>query len=155
MNQLARIEELFQPVFDSFQVILYECKWLNENKASILQVSIMFPDGSMDIETCGKVSEALSEILDQDESLQKEYFLEVCSPGAERILKNDQEILGVIGRHVFIQLKQPYRSMDCIKGDLLAFEQQELTISYRDKALTKKCVLARDNITLIRLAVKL
>ena len=121
----------------------------------ILQVSVMHADGSMDIDTCAAVSEGISALLDDSDIISHEYFLEVCSPGAERELRNEQEIVEAVGEYVFVKMKDPKAGMDCVKGTLLAVDENGVTIEYMAKAVRKKIVIDRGNIALIRLSVKI
>ena len=84
MDKTETITELIRPVLDAMAIELYEVKWLGSGKNRTLEISIMRPDGTMDLDTCALVSEKLSELLDSDADLTDAYMLEVCSPGAER-----------------------------------------------------------------------
>lgn len=121
----------------------------------ILQVSVMYPDGSMDIDTCAAVSEGISSLLDESDIISHEYFLEVCSPGAERELRSFEEIKEAIGEYVFVKLKDPKAGMDSVKGTLLEANEESVTISYMAKAVRKKIMIDSQNIALIRLSVKI
>lgn len=154
MEEKAEIIKCIEPILQQFDVILYDIKWVNEKKNKILQIAIMKDDGSMDIDTCADVSEKISEALDNQNLIQSEYFLEVCSPGAERILRSKDEVLKVIGKHVYVKFNHLIKNNIEVQGDLLSFIDNELTVSYRDKALTKKIIFSYEDIELIRLAVK-
>lgn len=156
MEQLEKIKTLIQPALDSLDLQLYEVQWVSEKKSRILQIAVMRPDGSMDIETCAEISEKISELLDQHEDLiSTEYFLEVCSPGAERVLRSEEEIRKAVGSFVYIRLKAPIKSMMEVTGDLIEINGTLLTLSYRDKAATRKMKVEMEQLELIRLAVKL
>lgn len=155
MEQLALLKELFAPVFEKCEVKLYDLKFVNDKKMKILQVMIMKNDGSMDLDTCALVSEQLSNVLDEHDVISQEYFLEVCSPGAERVIKDLAELPTLIGKHMFIRLKHPVSKMLEITGDLLAIENNILTMSYRDKALVKKVQFELSEIDFARLAVRI
>lgn len=155
MDQLDKIKNLILPELSAFNVKLYDIKWLNEKKNRILQVSIMKQDGSMDIETCADVSEKLSLLLDELESELDEYFLEVCSPGAEREVLDLQELGDLINQHIYVRLKHPAKKMLEIVGDLLKVEAGEVTMNYRDKALTREVTFKQEDIEFCRMAVRI
>ena len=155
MSDLTIIEELIQPILKRHQVELYELKWHNENKMKILRISVMQPDGSMDLETCSQISEEVSEILDEKDLISFEYYLEVCSPGAERVLKSKEDISNQVGQYVFVQYKNPTDGKDSIIGTLLSFEDDVVTIEYLDKTRKKTEKIHYDEMKLIRLAVKI
>ena len=117
---------------------LYDVAWHTEGSMRILQVSIMHKDGSMDIDTCAAQSEKISAMLDELDMIASEYFLEVCSPGAERELKNEEQIKDAIGEFVYVKLKNPKAGMDDVKGTLTAFENNTVYLDYMAKAVKKK-----------------
>ena len=49
-------------------------------------------EGGIDIDDCGRISEYLSEQLDENDPIPDAYFLEVSSPGAERPLKKPEDV---------------------------------------------------------------
>ena len=153
MENLEKLKELFRPVFEDCGVRLYELIWTG-GKEKNLQVSIMKPDGSMDLDTCAAVSEKLSEVLDREDPIESEYTLEVCSPGAEREIKDLQELDQMTGVYVFLRLKAAYKNMTEITGEITAVDENTLTIAYRDKAVTRNAALPRDEIAYARLAVR-
>jgi ribosome maturation factor RimP len=89
MKPLEELEELIRPLLHAQDLRLAECKWVHQSGMQILQVAIMRPDGSMDLDTCALASQQISDLLDAHENIiPSEYYLEVCSPGAERELKS-------------------------------------------------------------------
>lgn len=155
MDPLSKIKELIFPVLEKEHITLYDVSWHNEGDMRILQVAIMKADGSMDIETCADMSEKISVVLDDQDPITSEYFLEVCSPGAERELKNEQQIREAVGEFIYVKLKKPKSGMDEVKGTLTSFEVDTVYIDYMDKAVKKKTSIELENITLIRLSVKI
>ncbi|MEG1475426.1 MAG: ribosome maturation factor RimP [Longicatena sp.] len=155
MDQITKIKELVVPILAKDNLQLYDVSWHNEGNSRILQIAIMHADGTMDIDTCVSVSEKISEILDEKEVIASEYFLEVCSPGAERELRNDVQIQDAIGEYIYVKLKNPKAGVDEIKGTLTAFENNIVYMDYYAKAVKKKAEIEKDNIGLIRLSVKI
>ncbi len=154
MENLKQFEELLLPVLKTCNVRLYEVKFEKTKKASTLLVAIMKQDGSMDLDTCAIVSEKISEILDTHEELiDGEYFLEVCSPGVERELRNIDEIKEAVSKNVYIKFEKEIKGFHEITGVLASIDDQNLMIHYRDKAATRKLEVSVENISFIRLAV--
>jgi ribosome maturation factor RimP len=155
MSSISAIKSLIDPILTKHDVLCYECKWTNEGKMRILQVAIMRNDGSMDLDTCQLVSNDVSELLDVNDLISFEYYLEVCSAGAERELRSDAEIAGVIGANIFVRFDKPIDKKMDVTGELLSFEDGVLTVAYRDKQKKVKITVEKSNISLIRLAVAL
>ena len=151
MDGLSKIKELIKPLLAQEDIELYDVSWQQEGKNRILQVAIMRKDGSMDIDTCATMSEKISEKLDEVDMIASEYFLEVCSPGAERELKDETQIQDALDEYVYVKLKNPKAGMDAVKG----YENGDITMEYMDKAVKKKITIDGDNIALIRLSVKI
>lgn len=155
MDQIEKIKTLILPVLKDFDVKLSEIKWTSEKNNRILQIAIMKSDGSMDIETCSEVSEKISELLDEQENELNDYFLEICSPGAEREIKDFNELPNLIGSHIYVRLKHPEKKMLEITGDLISIDNDEVSMNYRDKAVLRSVTFKQENIDFCRLAVKL
>lgn len=56
-----------------------------------LQIMAERPDGRMEIEDCAELSRALSAVLDVDDPVDREYSLEVSSPGIDRPLTRPED----------------------------------------------------------------
>ena len=154
MDRIERLTEMFRPVLDACEVTLYELKWL-DGKDRTLQVSIMKQDGTMDLDTCAAVSEKLSDLLDIEDPIDTEYTLEVCSPGAEREIRDRSELDHLTGAYVFMKLKEPVKKMSEITGEITNVTEETVTVEYRDKAARRSAEVGRDNIAFIRMAVRI
>lgn len=60
--------------------------------------------GGIGIDECEKFSRAVEPILDEADIIDKEYSLDVSSPGVDRKLKKEREFLYYIGREVEVKL---------------------------------------------------
>ncbi len=150
-----QIKEVIRPILATMQIQMVECGWHREGSTSILRLAVMREDGSMDIDTCAVISEAVSLALDEADLIAHEYFLEVCSPGAERELYGEEDILNAVGEYVYIKFRNLKGGRDEIYGTLLQVEADHLHIAYMDKAVKRELNVDRDNIAQIRLAVKI
>ena len=155
MDRTERLKEMFLPVLQQMDIRLYDLVYRNSGRERILEVSIMKQDGSMDLDTCAAVSEKLSEVLDREDPISEEYTLEVCSPGAEREIRDLSELDSMAGEYVYVRLKEPFKKMLEITGKILSVENDLITLQYRDKAASRKAEFTRDNIDYIRLAVRI
>ena len=154
MGREETLIELLNPVLEECGVRLYELKWIS-GKENTLQIAVMKEDGTMDLDTCVAVSEKVSEVLDEKDPVPEGYTLEVCSPGAEREIRDLSELYQMQGQYIYIRLRTPVKKMSEITGEVISAENGILTISYRDKAATRKAETEFDNITFARLAVRL
>ena len=153
-NSIERITELLDPVFQKQEVTLYEMKWTGSGKNRTLEIAIMKNDGTMDLDTCAAVSEQVSEVLDTCDFLNDAYMLEVCSPGAEREIRDLRELTTIDDPYVFIRLKQKIGKFEEYTGDVLSYENGIIQLQYRDKAATRSIEIPEEQIEFIRMAVK-
>jgi ribosome maturation factor RimP len=87
-----RVAEIIEPVLTSMDFRLVRVRMLNQNGAT-LQIMAERNDGTMDVEGCEAVSTAISPVLDVEDPIDREYHLEVSSPGIDRpmVRKSDFE----------------------------------------------------------------
>ena len=57
-----------------------------------LQVMAERPDGTMEVDDCASLSTAMSAVLDVEDPIDREYELEVSSPGIDRPLTRSQDL---------------------------------------------------------------
>ena len=155
MDQEAKIKEGILPLLDDMKVKLYDMTWTHEGKHRILQIAIEREDGTMDVDLCADVAEVISEKLDEMDVIKFEYMLEVCSPGAERKLRNAREVENAVGKYVYAKFKKTVGKLNEVKGTLLSVEDNCCCIEYMDKTFKRQVKVNMDDCSLIRLAVKI
>ena len=153
MENIDKLIELFQPVFDECHVRLYEIVWLSNEKT--LQVAIDNDAHAIDLDICAEVSEKLGVVLDKYDQIKDEYSLEVCSPGAEREIKDYAEFEQLVDEYIYVQLKEPFKKMVEITGFVRAASAEAIELEYRDKAVKRTATIEKNNICFARLAIKL
>ncbi|WP_067838491.1 ribosome maturation factor RimP [Amphibacillus sediminis] len=146
-------EKLVQPILTDMNLELVEVEFTKEGKNWFLRVFIDKP-GGVDIEECERVSEQLSERLDDSDPISTPYYLEVSSPGAERPLKKPADFHAHIGHHVYVKLYQPIDGAKEYEGILVSFDENEQAkLEIKDKARTKYVEIPFKKMAKARLAV--
>jgi len=82
---------LLNLILKSFGYRLYDVEYAKEGKDYFLIIYIDSDDG-IGLTDCEKVTHAINDILDKADYIKQEYFLEVSSPGVERILRKDNHL---------------------------------------------------------------
>ena len=128
---MARLEqqltEMFTPTVDALGFELVGVEFVRAGKHSTLRVYIDHPDG-ISVDHCAEVSHQVSAILDVEDPISTEYFLEVSSPGADRRLFNAQQYLDFIGEKVAIKLNTPQMGRRNFSGKLVALEDDMVIV---------------------------
>ncbi|MCY8464456.1 ribosome maturation factor RimP [Bacillus atrophaeus] len=144
--------EMAQPIADNLQLELVDIEFVKEGQNWFLRVFID-SDNGVDIEECAKVSELLSEKLDEADPISQNYFLEVSSPGAERPLKKRADFDRSLGKNVYIKTYEPIDGVKVFEGELAEFDGQTVTVEMTIKTRKKRINIPYEKIANARLAV--
>ena len=97
---MASIEEkvtnLVEPIIEKIGYELYDVEYAKEGKNYFLRIFIDSEKG-IDLNDCEKVNDAITDILDTENYIKDQYFLEISSPGIERVLRKDKHLEKNIG----------------------------------------------------------
>lgn len=147
--ELKKVEEIAEPYLREHGLKLYAVEMVKEFGYLILRVSVD-KKGGIDVDELAGVNEYLSERLDAIDADMPEYMLEVCSPGAEKPLRNIEEIKEHLGAYIHVEvLNMVY------EGTLENVLDNNITIRINAKGRFKTVVVQYENIKSIRLAVKI
>ncbi len=150
MFDTSLVEKMIEPILKQHDLYLYEVLWVKEYGYRMLRVSVDKREGGIDSDTLAIVNEYLSSKLDEYDNDMPEYMLEVCSPGAERTLRNKEEIKESVGQYVNVKtINETY------EGTLLSYEDDTLVVEINIKGRMKKVSIKETDIKKIRLAVKI
>ena len=103
--------------------------------------------GGVDLDDCQLVSEKLSAVLDEKDPITENYLLEVSSPGLDRVLKKDKDLIRYNGRDVDIQLFKPVNGSKEFTGALQGFTDSTIDFIINGESMT----FERSTIAQIRL----
>ncbi len=98
-----KVEKLIQPIIEEIGYDLYDVEYAKEGKNYFLRIFIDNEKG-IDLNDCEKVNDAITDILDEENYIKEQYFLEVSSPGIERVLRKDKHLEQNIGEQINIKL---------------------------------------------------
>jgi len=123
-----RVEELIREKIENIGYSLYDVEYAKEGPNYYLRIFIDNEKG-IDLEDCEKVSNEINEKLDEADYIKEQYFLEVSSPGIERILRKGRHLEQNIGQQVEVKLfKKDENGNKNYIGELKEFDEQSITI---------------------------
>ena len=123
-----KVEQLVKEPIETLGYSLYDVEYAKEGPNYYLRIYIDSPKG-IDLNDCEKVSNQINEILDKEDYIKEQYFLEVSSPGIERILRKDEHLEQNIGKEVEVKLfKKDANGSKNYKGILEEFDTETITI---------------------------
>lgn len=113
VSDVAR--ELLAEFLETEGYELYHSEFVKEGRDWFLRIYIDKPadQGYIGTEDCEKVSRFLSDRLDENDPIEQNYYLEVSSPGMDRILVKREHYERYLGSEIEIKL---YKSKDGVKN---------------------------------------
>lgn len=102
----ARVAHLAEPVLAQLGFRLVRVRLLQQN-GPILQIMAERPDGTITVDDCEAISQALSPELDVADLIAGEYRLEISSPGVDRPLARVSDFARALGHEAKIELTHP------------------------------------------------
>lgn len=122
-KHMEKIEELLNEYLADKDLELYRLVHKKEGKDWILRVFLDKPEGSeqeyVDIEECEEIARWLSDKLDEIDFSDKQYNLEVCSPGLDRELIKDSDFRRFAGRLVEVKTYEQVNGNKNFEGTLI------------------------------------
>ena len=123
-----RVEALIKPTIEEIGYDLYDVEYAKEGKNYFLRIFIDKSEG-IDLQDCEKVNDAINDLLDTADYIKEQYFLEVSSPGIERILRKDKHLEQNIGKEVYIKLfKKDDNGNKEYQGNIEKFDQEKIVL---------------------------
>lgn len=122
-----KVESLISKTINDLGYELYDIEYVKEGKDFFLRIYIDSEKG-IDLNDCEKVSNSITEILDEEDYIKEQYFLEVSSPGVERILRKEKHLKNNIENEIQIKLFKPLDGQKQYKGILKEFNDDNITI---------------------------
>ena len=137
-----RVEELIKDKIENIGYSLYDVEYAKEGPNYYLRIFIDSENG-IDLNDCEKVSNEINEKLDEADYIKEQYYLEVSSPGVERVLRKDRHLEQNIGKQVEAKLfKKDENGSKNYIGELKKFDEETVTID--------EIKIERKNIALIK-----
>ncbi|CDC06880.1 MAG: ribosome maturation factor RimP [Clostridia bacterium] len=123
-----RVESLLKEKIEAIGYELYDVEYSKEGKNYFLRIFID-KTGGIDLNDCEKVNNEIDEILDEADYIKEQYFLEVSSPGIERIIRKEKHLKKYIGHEINIKLfKKDKNGNKEYQGILKAFDQDNIEL---------------------------
>ena len=147
---LSIIKEEIKSYLEKENLSLYDLVYEREGEDYFLRVFVDNEDYNISLEDLAKANEAIGAILDKYDKELPPYYLEVSSPGAEREIRGDKEILKAVNSYVHVEFEDKI-----YEGYLLSYENHELTVKVNFKGRMKNINIKQEDLKFIRYAVKI
>ena len=144
-----KVEKLIKEKVETLGYELYDVQYVKEGKDYFLRIFIDKPEG-IDLIDCEKVNDAITDMLDEADYIKEAYFLEVSSPGIERVLRKEKHFQDHIGEEIEVKLFKPIEGKKEYTGTLESFNEHELNIILEEMN-EKNMAIDRKNIAIVKI----
>jgi ribosome maturation factor RimP len=132
----ARVAAIVEPAIADLGYRLVRVRVTGQNGCTV-QIMAERPDGTMNVEGCEAVSQAVSPALDVDDPIQVAYHLEVSSPGIDRPLVRPSDFARWAGHLAKIETDEPVLGRKRFRGILRGVSGDAALLS-RDDAKSEE-----------------
>lgn len=143
------IYKISEPKVKEFGFELVDVEFIKEGNNHFLRVFIDKP-GGITIDDCQKVSETISDELDEHDPIDIAYYLEVSSPGLDRPLKTDRDLNRNLEEDIEVSLYKKFEGKKKFVGELSSFDKDSIKLFDSEVGEVK---IPRDIISKINLAI--
>jgi ribosome maturation factor RimP len=127
----AQIARIVEPVANDLGYSLVRVKMTQENGLT-LQIMAEDANGRFAITDCERLSKDVSPVLDVEDPIDREYHLEVSSPGIDRPLVRARDFRTYIGHEAKIELGELVNGRKRFRGIIAAVDDESVTIKLPD-----------------------
>lgn len=144
------VKQICEPIVDELGYELVDVEFLKEGSNYFLRI-YLDKQGGINLDDCQRMSQQLSDKLDERDPITVPYYLEVSSPGLDRPLKTDKDLKRNLGREIEVKLYEPLNGKKIIEGALEAYEEKAVIMRTENNEVIN---IPREVIALIKLVVK-
>ena len=127
----ARVSRIVEPVANDLGFALVRVRITQENGMT-LQIMAEDENGRFTIVNCEKLSKDLSPVLDVEDPIDREYHLEVSSPGIDRPLVRRRDFAAHVGHEAKIELSDMLNGRKRFRGFIKAVDDDTVTVTLPD-----------------------
>jgi len=128
-----KLAEIVGPAIEGLGFELVRIRLMG-GQTKTLQIMADRPEGGIDVDDCAKVSTAVSAVLDVEDPIEDNYYLEVSSPGIDRPLTRLKDFDMWEGYEARIETEAQIDGRKRFKGILVGTEADEVLINIEDGA---------------------
>ena len=145
-----KIAAIVEPLLAETALELVDVEYVQEREW-YLRIFVDKPEG-VGIEDCEQLSRLVEPFLDELDFLKQAYYLEVSSPGLDRVLRRDRDFVRYAGKLVDVKFFQPHAGVKQLTATLLGLDDgTAIRVSVNDQ----EQLYQRDEVAQVRLHVSM
>jgi len=108
---------------------LVDLRMASHNGKPLLQVFVDREVGGVNLDDCADLSEKVGTCLDTNNYYENGYFLEVSSPGIDRVIRKEKDFKRFAGQQAMVRLKRPANGSRVYYGAIDGFGNGQVLLS--------------------------
>jgi ribosome maturation factor RimP len=132
-----RLAAIIRPTVEGMGFELVRLRLMG-GKRQTLQIMAERPDGTMEVEDCARLSRQVSAVLDVEDPIEREYTLEVSSPGIDRPLTRLKDFDRWEGYEAKLETDELIDGRKRFRGVLAGIEDDEVLIDLEEGTIGLK-----------------
>ncbi len=132
-NTAQLVRELVEPTVTELGYRIWDVEYSKIGTERHLEITIDADDG-IDVQDCEKVHRAIEPLIDEADPIEDFYYLDVSSPGLERVIRTEEHYEACIGETVEIKLFAALDGKKSMVGELVSYDKESDDITLRDRA---------------------
>jgi len=122
-----QISDLVEGILEEMGFELVDVEFVPNRGRWVLRLFID-REGGVTIDDCAKVSRELGDLIDVKSVIEHPYVLEISSPGLDRPLKKEKDILKAMNRRIKVRMARPVSGRRNYSGYLRDFKDGMLHV---------------------------
>jgi len=121
------IEDLVRPILVRNRMELVDVMYRLEAGRWVVRVFIDKP-GGVNLDDCAFISHQIEDLIEVEDVVPRRYFLEVSSPGLDRVLKKEADFQRFCGEKARVKTREALAGRRNFKGRIVRCEQGVLEL---------------------------
>ena len=132
-NTADKVRELVEDAIIELGYSVWDVDYSKIGTEKHLEITIDSENG-IDINDCEKVHRVIEVIIDEADPIDEMYYLDVSSPGLERVIRTKEHFAKCVGETVEIKLFSAVDGKKSIIGALSEYDAENDTVKITEKS---------------------
>ncbi len=116
------VTELVEPILEDMGIELVDIEYVHHQGRWVLRLFID-KQGGVTVDDCAHVSGELGDLIDVKSFIDHSYVLEVSSPGVDRPIKREKDMVVSVGKKIKVKMAVPLKGRRHFTGFLRDFRE--------------------------------
>ncbi|MDY6973004.1 MAG: ribosome maturation factor RimP [Thermodesulfobacteriota bacterium] len=100
---VGKMTQLIEPILEDMGFELVDIEYLPVRGRWVLRIYVD-KEGGITLDDCASVSHEVGDFIDVKDIFQHEYVLEISSPGLNRPLKREKDLIRAVGKRIEVKM---------------------------------------------------